>query len=205
MSEVKKGFINKLNLLKRSRFLPKNLLLDLYYKVILPSITYSLPIWGSASGSEQFECLEKIHTRAARIIYNFPRDLPSNEVHNKAGWHTLFTLYKVNLIKIMYKIYNSLAPQCMDDMALKCHKTRNLRSKGKHKVTTPRFKTLYMKNSIHNRGSILWNRTSDLYESSPNLKQLCKNIKKSKDFLNVDFKSLSEQTKPKKSDIYIYF
>ena len=40
--EVKKVFVNKLNMLKRSRFLPKQLFLDLYLKVILPSVTYSV-------------------------------------------------------------------------------------------------------------------------------------------------------------------
>ena len=41
--EVKKGFVNKLNMLKRSQFFsPKQLLLDLYLKVILPSVTYSV-------------------------------------------------------------------------------------------------------------------------------------------------------------------
>ena len=31
ISEVKKSFVNKLNLLKRSSFLPRNILLDLYF------------------------------------------------------------------------------------------------------------------------------------------------------------------------------
>ena len=42
--DAKKSFVNKLNLLKASRFLPKDLLLALYFKVILPSITYSLVV-----------------------------------------------------------------------------------------------------------------------------------------------------------------
>ena len=41
---AQEGFVNKLNLIKRSRFLPRNSLLDLYFKVILPSVTYALPI-----------------------------------------------------------------------------------------------------------------------------------------------------------------
>jgi len=38
--EIKKSFANKLNLLKRSRFLPKGVLKDFYLKVILPSVKY---------------------------------------------------------------------------------------------------------------------------------------------------------------------
>ena len=45
ITEVKKSFVNKLNLLKRSS-LPRNILLDLYFKIILPSVSYALPIIG---------------------------------------------------------------------------------------------------------------------------------------------------------------
>ena len=38
--EVKKSFVNKLYLLKRSSFLPCNILLDLYFKIILASVSY---------------------------------------------------------------------------------------------------------------------------------------------------------------------
>ena len=74
--ELKRGFVNKLNLIKRSRFLPRNSLLDLYFKVILPSVTYALPIWGCCTNKNQFNSLESIHCRAARVIYNLPRACP---------------------------------------------------------------------------------------------------------------------------------
>ena len=43
----KKSFANKLDLLKRSRFLPRNVLKDFYCKVILPYINYAWPcfVW----------------------------------------------------------------------------------------------------------------------------------------------------------------
>ena len=42
LSEVKKSFANKLNLLRKSKFLPKSVLKQFYFSVILPSITYGL-------------------------------------------------------------------------------------------------------------------------------------------------------------------
>ena len=71
MLEVKKRYANKLNLLKQSRFLPRQMLLDLYFKIILPSITYALPIWGSFTNKDGFQALESLHCIAARIIYGF--------------------------------------------------------------------------------------------------------------------------------------
>ena len=41
-----KSFANKLDLLKRSRFLPKSVLRDFYFKVILSSVKYGLVLWG---------------------------------------------------------------------------------------------------------------------------------------------------------------
>ena len=46
ISELKLNYVNKLSLVKTSRFLPISVLLDLYFKVILPSITYALVVWG---------------------------------------------------------------------------------------------------------------------------------------------------------------
>ena len=93
ISELQRGFVNKLNLIKRSRFLPRNSLLDLYFKVNLPSVTYALPIWGCRTNKNELNSLESIHCRAARVIYNLPRDIslmPSEDVRKTANWDSLF-------------------------------------------------------------------------------------------------------------------
>ena len=45
MLKLKKSFAKKLGLLKKSRFLPRNVRQDLYFKVILPSLTYGLILY----------------------------------------------------------------------------------------------------------------------------------------------------------------
>jgi hypothetical protein len=50
----KKSFANKLNLLRKSRFLPKSVLEKFHFSVILPSVIYSLVIWTNCSNSELF-------------------------------------------------------------------------------------------------------------------------------------------------------
>ena len=47
LMDVKKSFTSKLDLLKRSRFLPKSVLGDFYFKVILLSVEYGLVLWGA--------------------------------------------------------------------------------------------------------------------------------------------------------------
>ena len=72
--EVKKGFVGKLNMLKRSRFLPGKILLDiLYLKVILPSVTYALPVWVVLIGKTiYFNFLEILHCRALELYMAYP-------------------------------------------------------------------------------------------------------------------------------------
>ena len=58
VSELKRRFVNKSNLLQRSSFLSHNILLDLYFEIILPPISYALPIWGSFTKKDGFLALE---------------------------------------------------------------------------------------------------------------------------------------------------
>ena len=71
--------------------------LDLHFKVILPSVTYALPIWGCWTNKNEFNSLESIHCRAARVIYDLPRDMPSEDVRKTANWDSLFDTYKVKI------------------------------------------------------------------------------------------------------------
>ena len=113
VTEVKKGFVNKLNMLKRSRFLPKSMLLDLYFRIIIPSVTYALPVWGGLTNKEGFEALEALHCRAARIIFELPWDMPKVDVMDKVKWPSLSGMYKKSLAKLMYKVYNNMTPEAM--------------------------------------------------------------------------------------------
>ena len=99
ISELKRGFVNKLNLIKYSQEWQNypGIRLDLHFKVILPSVTYALPIWGCWTNKNEFNSLESIHCRAARVIYNLPRDMPSEDVRKTANWDSLFDTYKVKI------------------------------------------------------------------------------------------------------------
>ena len=68
VKELIKFFSQKLNLLRSSYFLQTTGRADFYFKVILPSVTYGLFIWGSC-GKSLFDELKKIHVRAAKISY----------------------------------------------------------------------------------------------------------------------------------------
>ena len=111
--DVKNSFVNKLNLIKRSSFLGREALLDLYYQVVLPAVLYGLIVWGGCANADQLNCLESLHRRAARMIYNLPYDMPSADVYRHSNWSTLSHMYKLRVIKLFYKVYNDDAPHAL--------------------------------------------------------------------------------------------
>ena len=85
--DLKKSFANKLELLKRSRFLPKDVLMKFHFSIILPSINYDgLVLSGSCCNSELINSIERLHCRAARIIFNLSEDMASSEVMKTVNW-----------------------------------------------------------------------------------------------------------------------
>ena len=71
---------------------------------MLPSVTYALPIHGFCTNKNEFNFLESIHSRAARVIHSLPRDMPSEDVRQIANWDSLFDTYKVKIATLIYNI-----------------------------------------------------------------------------------------------------
>ena len=187
ISEFKRGFVNKLNLIKRGRFSPRNSLLDLYLKVILSSVTYALPIWGCCTNKNEFNSLEPIHCRAARVIYNLPRDMPSEDVRKTANWDFLFDTYKVKIATLIYNIYNRITPPCLEHIIQRKEHKYDL--PHQHRVRAQRFET-YVKNSISRRGSIVWNI---LEPSAVSARDYATRAKKSHALRSLNFNKESPQ------------
>jgi len=113
--DVKKCFATKLDRLKRSKFLPKSVLRDFYFKVILPSVKYGLVLWGVCCDSNLFDSIERLHFRASRIIFNLPRAIPSKEVLAYDRWPTIFLYHKIDIFKIFLKAQNDGLPNLLSN------------------------------------------------------------------------------------------
>jgi len=195
INEVKKSFANKLNLLKRSRFLPTSMSLDLYHKVILPAVTYAMPVWGSFTNKNGFDALESMHCRAARVIFNLPWDMPKIDVLNRVKWSSLYNMYKARLATLMYKIYNRLTPNEMSRIIKDNNNNRRYQLRNELKLNVPRFNTYYMKNSIAHRGAITWNTLlPELNDTINTAKKYHLMAMKSQALYRLDFNSTSPQT-----------
>ena len=56
-----------------------------YFSSIVPSATYCVTIWGTCSLT-LLQDLERIHTRAAKIIHNLPDRVTDTEILEKTHW-----------------------------------------------------------------------------------------------------------------------
>ena len=84
---------------------------------------------GGMSRQDDFDALERLHCRAARIIFNLPKDMPSTEVLDRAKWDTLRNTYKLSILKLIYKIYHNDSPSCMARLVTKFQHSYNIRKK----------------------------------------------------------------------------
>ena len=194
LNDVKKSFLNKLNLLKRSSFLSKNALLDLYFKVILPSVLYGLIVWGGCINAEQLNSLEILHRRAARVIYKLPKDLPSSDVYQHTNWDTIDYMYKLRLIKLFYKIVSEESPPTLSYLVNRPFTNYNLRNCNR--ITVPRFNSYFLKNSVGHRGAILWNNVCTHYTGN-NFKTFFRIVNKDTYVKNINFNAQSVQSLPR--------
>ena len=106
----------------------------------------TLPISGLALSI----ALESIHGRAAWVIYNLPRDLPSEDVRKSIRWDLLFDMYKAKIATLIYKIFHRMTPSCLERLIQRRKKKYDLCHH--HRVSVSCFETYNMKNSVSYRG-----------------------------------------------------
>ena len=84
------------------RLLPRKRVEDFYAKVILPSVTYGLIVWGSCNKTH-LNNLEKLHAKAGKIVYGLPWDTSAEDVLMRTGCDSLETMYKVRQTEFVFK------------------------------------------------------------------------------------------------------
>ena len=89
--------------------------------------------------------LQALHCRAGRLIFNLPRDTPSDVVMELTQWDSIYDLYKLSLVKLFYNIVNDNIPSTISDLAVWHNSPYDLR--GYKKAVVPRFSTYFVKNS----------------------------------------------------------
>ena len=118
---------------------------DLYFKVILPSVAYGLKLWGSCYNSNLFQSVERLYCRAARLIFNLPKDMASAEVLQRAQWPTLSIYHKSAIFICFHKASHDRLPVTLIDLISK---------EAGHKLFNPDtrfFNSSTLQHALHER------------------------------------------------------
>ena len=107
VNDVIKSLSRQLCVLKSMRYLSSQLLEEIYFKTIIPQITYCIGVWGSCSGS-MFAEIERLHVKAGRIIHKIPRNVSDFDVLDLIKWQDLGYLYKRRLAIEVFKVKEDL-------------------------------------------------------------------------------------------------
>ncbi len=89
---------------------------------------------------------ERIHIRAARIIYHYAWDKSSQEVQRQTNWKPLKLFYNLRLLKLVFKYHQDLLPITLQYLFSKREQAYNFRKTNCLKL--PKCRTDYMKKSI---------------------------------------------------------
>ena len=155
-------------------FLPINAKLDFYFKVVLPSITYGILIWGSC-GKTLFDELERIHVRSAKVIFGLDWYTSGKDVLAKVKWFTLNSMFKQQLLYLAYKNYYNLIPATLQSLFIKTGHRYELRNKMTYVLPKPN--TDYLKKSISYQAVTLWNSLDKELKSTESLAKFKKSVK----------------------------
>lgn len=200
VTNVAKSFASKLSLLRRMQFLLRKQLEDFYTKVILPSVTYGLLVWGSCNKT-YFSNLKKLHARAGRIVYELSWETSTADVFMQTRWDSLERMYKVRLAEFTFKCIKGYNATKLKDLFVQRNSRRESRRNGE--TVLPSSETNFMRNSIKYRGAITWNSLSSKESAANNLNQFKRLLSKF-DIRKINFDPIAAVINYKNDD-YIYF
>ena len=181
---VKASFSKKIGALRRMSYLPKSTLEEIYFKTIIPSITYGISVWGNCSQSLR-NSLDHIHARAYRIINRLPSSQESSSCLLQCNWLPISYLYKRCILLKMHQIFAGAAPsQILEMFSLSSRSQRFC-----NQFSIIRVQSELGRSSLQYRGPNIWNFINKKAKPCNVSKEGFKAIirKHSKDILNFSF------------------
>ena len=138
-------------------FVDQDTLVLIYNAIVRPYFDYCCEVW-DVFGETQSKRLQKLQSRAARIILNLNNDVHHTIALHALGWEPLQTERKKAKAKTMYKVLNKMGPKSLTNLfSYKSEKTNYLLRDILSGLCLPKPRTNNMKKSFMYDGAHLWN------------------------------------------------
>ena len=130
-----------------------------YYKTVIPCITYHIAIWGNCS-PVLFDKVENIHARAATVTHKLPSEFPNERSLSMANWEPLSYIYKKRILSVMHQIYYDNTQSDIKNLFVK-KEQNSYDTQKKFQFEVQRYKSETGRNSLRYRGPLIWNSVSN--------------------------------------------
>ena len=84
-----------------------------HFKGILPGLTDGIAVWGSGAS---LEISERIHRRAAKMIYKLPKNTPEDKALESLHWKSIECLYKKGVACLTHQIHNNRGANILSEL-----------------------------------------------------------------------------------------
>ena len=138
--------------------IPFDTRMNMYNTLVMPYFNYCSTVWGNISKGLS-DKIQKLQNRAARILTFSNCETCSSILSDELGWESLENKRFKQLAMIMYRIH--LSPSWLKQIFINTSdvKAHNLRNSK-----------INCYGSLHNRGSVLWNKNPLDIRHLPSLK-----------------------------------
>ena len=100
------------------KFVPKETLIQMYKDIVEPHFRYCSSVWGSC-GEIRLMALQKLQSRAARIVSNSSYDTSATLLIKTLKWLTVTDMIKSETATMTYKATTGLAPSYLSNLFTK--------------------------------------------------------------------------------------
>ena len=165
------GAINKI-----SAIVPSNVLLDLYFTMILPHLMYCNIVWGNCAKY----LLNRIHILQKRAIRIISKSHPLTHTDPLFEKFNLLTIYEINKFctcTFTYSYINDLLPKFLDDCFIENNSRNTYNTRQSNLLYIPYYKYNVSRRTIRYTGPLLWNVIPEYIKYADSLSSFKDNYK----------------------------
>ena len=151
------------------KLLPQETLSHIYRGIVEPYFRYCSSVWRSCGETRLFT-LQKLQSRAARIVTNSSYVASADALIEKLNWPTISEFIKRETATMVYKSLNGLIPMYLSNIFSR-NSTRDIvyLRHSESDLQVPLLKTAIGQNSFAYRGVHLWNNLESEVKKAPSL------------------------------------
>ena len=156
-------------------YLTKEIMIDLFYSLVLPHIDFSCTVWGSCAQTN-ISRIQRLQNKYARMVLGMDLFTSASFLLSTLNWQSVKQRIRYQQTVLVFKILHGQAPRYLNTLIQRRDVNYTTRYATRSPLFVPTPRTEYMKRSICYCGSKLLTASQSLFTVvilSQNLNQMC--------------------------------